>query len=465
VVAEPSPIATECSSALFDSIADPIVVLDAAGRLRQWNRALIEQTGYTDGDLSSTELDGLFADAGAVRAAVDEALETGTARVETALLTAVDTRIDHEFTAAEHTESTADAGVVVCVGRERTEGIGRHDRTASHYETVLDTLVDAVYAIGSDGTIAYVNESYAEMKGVPREELLGTDIDSWVSDEAVEKADEMRSALERDERDAGVVEYEFVTADGERFPAELRCGEVPHSDSELARAGTIRDVTDRVERERTLRRQNERLDEFASIVSHDLRNPLTVAEGRLELVRKECDSEQLDAVEDAHDRMWALIDDLLALSRHGRIDPECTDVSLRTIARSCWGVVDCPTATLAVETDRDLRADERQLRRLLENLFRNAVEHGGEDVTVTVDGLADGFVVADDGPGIPTDSRDRVFDTGYSTSDEGTGFGLSIVRDIAEAHGWDVTVAGGQDGRKEDGDHGARFEVRGVTIV
>jgi signal transduction histidine kinase len=85
------------------------------------------------------------------------------------------------------------------------------------------------------------------------------------------------------------------------------------------------------------------------------------------------------------------------------------------------------------------------------------VRHGGDDVTVRVGRLADGtgFYVEDDGPGIPDADRDGVFHRGYSTSDEGTGFGLAIVATIADAHGWTVTATAGADG-------GARFEV---TVV
>jgi len=79
-------------------------------------------------------------------------------------------------------------------------------------------------------------------------------------------------------------------------------------------------------------------------------------------------------------------------------------------------------------------------------------------VTVRVDTLADeaGFYVADDGPGIPPDDRERIFDHGYSTAAEGTGFGLAIVQQVVRAHGWTITVT-------ESADGGARFEIRGVT--
>jgi len=211
-------------------------------------------------------------------------------------------------------------------------------------------------------------------------------------------------------------------------------------------------------RERDLARQNERLEEFASVVSHDLRNPLTVAEGRLELAREECDSDQLDEVRRAHERMSALIDDLLTLARDGEAVGEFESVDLGTLVEGCWQSVDGADATLVTESDATIRADGSRLQQLVENLMRNAIEHGGEDVTVTVGALNDGFYVEDDGTGISESDRDAVFEAGYSTTGDGTGFGLSIVERVADAHGWAVRVTDGADG-------GARFEITGVTFV
>jgi len=205
-----------------------------------------------------------------------------------------------------------------------------------------------------------------------------------------------------------------------------------------------------------LRRQNERLEEFASVVSHDLRNPLNVATGRLALARSDPDGEHFDAVERAHDRMEALIEDLLALAREDDTAADVEPVDPASAVRECWANVETGEASLVVEVDRPILADERRLKQLLENLIRNAVEHGGDDVTVTVGELDDGFFVEDDGVGIPADRRESVFEAGYSTSDEGTGFGLRIVKQVVADHDWEIRVTEGRGG-------GARFEVTGVA--
>ena len=323
------------------------------------------------------------------------------------------------------------------------------ERELRRYETILESLEDAVYAVDPDGRIAYVNERYAEMKGVDRETLVGTEIYDWVTEETVVKATQAREALAGDDdRDVGTVEYDFLTADGETFPVEMRFAQVSADGDTLDRVGVIRDVTERKQREDALRRKNERLDEFASIVSHDLRNPLNVAEGRLDLLRADFAdedvppalSEHVAEIEHAHGRMRSLIDDLLTLARTGDAIEATEPVDLDGVAADAWRNVATAEASLRATTDYTLRADRSRLERLLENLFRNAVEHGGEDVVVTVGVPPDdeGFFVADDGPGIPADEREAVFESGYSTTADGTGFGLRIVERIADAHGWDV---------------------------
>ncbi len=206
-----------------------------------------------------------------------------------------------------------------------------------------------------------------------------------------------------------------------------------------------------------IRTQRDRLEEFASTVSHDLRNPLSVAQGQLELAEETGNAEQFRKCQSALDRMDELIGDLLALAREGREtgETEITDVS--TLVEECWSFVSTDGATISTTTDVAVAGDRSRLRQLFENLFRNAIEHGDEDVTVRVGRLddEDGIYVEDDGPGIPERERDRVFDDGYSTGEPGTGHGLTIVQQVVEAHGWEIRVTDSAEG-------GARFEITGV---
>jgi signal transduction histidine kinase len=219
----------------------------------------------------------------------------------------------------------------------------------------------------------------------------------------------------------------------------------------------LSDITHREQYRRELERQNERLDQFANMISHDLRNPLTVASGRLTLAREEYDSEHLEAVATAHARMEELIEEVLTLARQGQPINETETIDLSAVAARCWQMVETASAEPATEDDLTFIADGDRLQQLLENLFRNATEHGDEDVTIRVGAIDgdDGFYVADDGPGIPPEEREQVFESGYTTADNETGFGLAIAEEIADAHGWIITIT-------ESADDGAQFEIRGV---
>ncbi|PSP85681.1 PAS domain-containing sensor histidine kinase [Halobacteriales archaeon QS_1_68_17] len=323
-------------------------------------------------------------------------------------------------------------------------------------EAVLDAIPDLVIVYDADGEYREVLTDQQVLTFRSPTELVGRTVHEVLD---AETADLICDAIERtlSTGDVETVEYRVDLA-GESFWFEGLLSSIER-EAEDRVVFVARDVTRRKRRERDLRRQNQRLDEFASVVSHDLRNPLQVAEGHLELAREECDSERLDDVERAHDRMRQLIDDVLSLARQGETVDDPGPVSIPDVvadARAHSAVEDVVVADGLPE----VRADAERLTALFENLFRNSVEHGATadgGPTVRVGPIDGGFYVADDGPGIPADQREAVFEPGNSEG-EGTGFGLAIVRRIAEAHGWSVRATESESG-------GARFEFTGVETA
>jgi PAS domain S-box-containing protein len=325
-------------------------------------------------------------------------------------------------------------------------------------DSVLDTVTDGIVVIGQGDRIVDMNPAGRELLDVADEEaVVGEDMASVFDDpELVEQYHSFT-----DDETASKAE---VVSDGKHYEARVR----PILDAQDRHVGwvfVIADITERKEREEKLQQQNERLDQFASLVSHDLRNPLNVADGYIDVARQTGDMEYLDEIQTSHQRMETIIEDVLTLTREGEdvTDPE--PVNVGSTARQAWEHVDTQGAELRVRADETVLADEDRLARLLENLYRNSIEHGPEttpaDLTIIVsldhpsetDGLR--ILVEDDGVGIPEEMWDEIFDHGYTTEKEGTGLGLSIVSQIAQAHGWQASV-----GQSDAG--GARFVLDGV---
>jgi len=218
-------------------------------------------------------------------------------------------------------------------------------------------------------------------------------------------------------------------------------------------ANSLGGLVERKQVEETVRRRNEQLERFANVISHDLRNPLNVAAGHLDMLPG---NEHTAMVASAHGRMRELIDDILTLARQGRSIEDPQQISLADCAAESWSMIQAESATITINTTFTVEGDESRLQQLFENLLRNAIDHGPPDVTITIGDMKNGFYVADDGPGIPEEERSEVFDLGHTTRSDGTGFGLPIILEIAESHGWSVSVTDSDSG-------GARFEFVGVN--
>jgi len=552
--------------AFVETSPDMVDVLDPEGRIVDANQRLCETLGYTEDELLGTPI-----------WEVDERFEAEDVARDLADMSVDEARkFDGEYRRADGSTFPVEVHLVRVGlrGRDRYLAISRDITERKRREDALNALTEATRRFID----ARDRETVAEHAVETAATVLDHDLAGvWCPDEddtalrPVAVTDEARSLLGEPPTYTGgeslsweafrtgeVTVCEDLQSEPDRYNPEtpieseiiLPLGEYgivvvgatePADFDEvgvwLARilANTVEAALDRAAREqeslehrRRLERQNERLDEFAGIVSHDLRNPLQVATARVGLLQEEMDSEHLDAIDRSHDRMATLIDDLLALGREGETVLDIEPVDLESVARACWDTVGEPDASLVVETDATVRADRRRLQQLLENLVGNSVEHGStrpvsqarqdtdgtrsadpavadapddavEDgsttsrpqadesvqgnpsdpaVTVTVGTLADesGFYVADDGPGIPEAQRDDVFSSGFSTSEDGTGFGLSIVEHVADAHGWSVHVTDHESGdgtderdgsgtRETDRSPGARFEITGIDVT
>ncbi|AXG09720.1 hybrid sensor histidine kinase/response regulator [Haloplanus rubicundus] len=340
----------------------------------------------------------------------------------------------------------------------------RQERDLERFRSAVEHAGHSVLITDVEGTIEYVNDAFEAVTGYSAAEAIGRT-------PAMLRSGEHDAAFYRDLwetiLDGDVWQGEVVNErkDGTRYVVDQTIAPIDGDESITGFVAINRDVSAIKEYERELEAQNERLKQYGQTVAHDLRNPLALLDA--ELTRFEMAVDDAGGTVDAErverlcadigttvDRMETLIDDLLAMAEQGQRVLEFESTSVEAVATEAWAQIDTASAALSVE-DTDVDADPDRLRELLSNLFRNSVEHGSEDVHVRVTPLdfSAGFAVADDGPGIPEDERDDVFNHGFTTAEDGTGFGLAIVERIAHAHGWSVSVTEGRDG-------GARFEFR-----
>lgn len=347
--------------------------------------------------------------------------------------------------------------VITYVERRRAEAIA--NRTQRQLHELAENTNDVLWIFSADWSeLEYINTRYEDLFG-RSVAALREDPVSFLQATHPDDVDSLKMAMQRaSEGQTQQIEYR-IQGDTQRWVESHAEPIVDETGSVVRIAGFTHDITERKQRELELRGKNERLERFASIVSHDLRNPLSVADGYLEMAREEADNDHLETVARALDRMGTLIDELLTLAREGQEVTETKPVSLDKLVRSSWNNIDQKNASLRTDTNVKILADEIRLGQIFENLFRNAIEHGGDSVTISV-GLLDGdrgFYVENDGSKIPDEKKGQIFETGFTTNDQGTGFGLAIIKRIVNAHGWSISVTDSQHG-------GARFEITGTEF-
>ncbi len=206
---------------------------------------------------------------------------------------------------------------------------------------------------------------------------------------------------------------------------------------------------------------------YVADVAHDLQNPLMGMRTQLEValshVRSEASESWVRSMLAATTEMELLVGDLLALEAEERHDqPAPRDlVDLEALVRHEAGRPQ-PANTVVVDVDRvgpiKVRGDETSLRRLVRNLLDNAVRHASSEVRLTLRPGAGRIVldVHDDGPGVPEEHRERIFERFYRAppvNGQGTGLGLAIARQVAERHEGSVVMVPSEPGE------GAHFRV------
>ncbi|WP_135304877.1 PAS domain-containing protein [Haloarcula amylovorans] len=321
-----------------------------------------------------------------------------------------------------------------------------------HFRVALQNAPIVAFRLDTDLRYTWIGSPHEDFEDM---EVIGKRDDDLLPPEPAEKImAPKRKALATGEPVREEVTYELpsgmVSYDLAVEPLRDESGEI------VALTCSSLDITERKEREQTLEEQNERLEQFATMLAHELRNPVAI--GQIYTQRlSDADETIAEYITEAFDRIENMVDMMLMLTRGRGAVSDSTQVQLRAAVRETWEELETTDASLTVEGDFVFEVDETFARHFFRNLFENAIEHGGADVTVKVGELPNGFFIADTGSGIPAGEREEVLEPGYTTTAEqgGTGLGLTFVREFAEVYGWEYAVT-------ESAAGGARFEFTNI---
>ena len=484
--------------ASLNAIPDIFYVVDTEGDFQRWNDKLPQRTGYTDEEIGTMNALEFFTgdDRETIESGIETILQTGETITEAEITTKERHTIPHEFRGVRQTDAEGTPTGIIGIGRDISTRKHREEELKAlntRFDLALSQTDTGIWELDiASGTVRWDTTS-ERLFGYDPGEFPGTyaGVGTRVVDSETEATRETTDTtgtepnyrpeygdrIPDEDLDRVSERLEHAIKTGEQYQADFRVQppsepqrwiqargvvEYNHDGSPDRVIGVQTDITAQKERERELERtkqsleeKNERLNQFAATVSHDLRNPLEIAQGYLDVAWETGEDEAFETIERSLGRMESMIDELLTLARTETVDPETESLRLGDIVAMAWETTQTGAATITCDLPDSMTvvADQSLLKNIFENLFRNAVEHNESPVTVSVGQLdASGFYIEDTGAGLPETDAQSVFEQGVTTNDSGTGFGLAITRNLIEAHGWTITATEGTAG-------GARFEI------
>ncbi|MEP7137686.1 MAG: PAS domain S-box protein [Chloroflexota bacterium] len=348
--------------------------------------------------------------------------------------------------------------------------ITERKRAEENYRSIFNNSIDGIFQSTDDGHFVNVNPAMARIYGYDSpEDMMRSvnDIGTQIYVDAEQRYD-VRQRLASGER---LVGYETLDRrkDGSTFWASMTAQAVMDgSEKVLYYEGTVEDVTSRrqavAEREKLMTEmeaKNEELERFTYTVSHDLKSPLVTINGFLGYLEIDAASGNMERlkkdtqrIQEAVNKMQRLLNELLELSRIGRMMNAPENVPFTDLAREAMDIVhgQLEARGVTVQTQPNLpriHGDRQRLTEVLQNLLDNAVKYMGAQPSPLIEigqrGEQDGkpvFFVRDNGMGIAPEYHERVFGlfNKLDAKSEGTGVGLALVKRIIEVHGGRIWV-------------------------
>lgn len=351
----------------------------------------------------------------------------------------------------------------------------------ARWQAVLDTARDAIISIDRRGRITLFNQAAEAIFGYQAAEVLGRNVSMLMPPPYTDQHDQYLHNYRTSGRPQAIGRIREVEArrkNGEVFPIELSVSEASVGRQGLFTA-IVRDVSERVAAQarmvelQKMAQQRERLADIGAVTAkivHDLGNPLGGLSMQAQLILRRVRrgeigpaaavQEPAQRILSTVNRLDALIREFMSFSREQRLD--LREVVLPTLLADIVGLWKPVAAARRIEVVLDpdrvdvIRADEGQLKRVFDNLVKNALEaidQGPGRVDIAVSTPSAPFVrvsVADTGPGFPENMEGfRLFET---TKANGTGLGLAVAKQIVMAHGGGIRFA-------RLSPHGTQFQV------
>lgn len=344
-------------------------------------------------------------------------------------------------------QAQLDAGNQLKELEERYQGQALHIQTQQ--ETLFNSMIEGLLLLDENERIQLANRAFIQLFGATTEVRGKTVLE-------VVRQHELAKLVEKVAAQKQVLGYELKLGGLSERWLQINAAGVFNGDGK--KQGTIlvfHDLTRLKQLERTR-------EEFVANVSHELRTPLSLIKGYVETLldgakdNPEVATKFLQTIQRNSERLQFLIEDLLTISEleSGRLKMNLQSVRVRSLVDRVLEDFKTQAESRQVELKNDVpdltaRGDSDRLQQVLGNLIGNAIKYGRSDGHVSVGGQLSGgnsieLCVRDDGPGIPPEALERVFERFYrvdkarSREQGGTGLGLSIVKHIVQSHGGKV---------------------------
>jgi two-component system sensor kinase FixL len=456
---------------ILDTAVDGIIVIDARGRIESFNRGAERLFGYPAAEVVGRNVSLLMPSPDRERHDdyLARFLSTGEARI-----IGLGRRVTGQRRDGTAFPLHLSVGEMMIDGTRKFTGL-LHDLSAradqedrrraseARWQSVVESAVDGIIVIDQQGRIESFNPAAERLFGYAEGEVLGQNVDM------------LMPSPYREEHDAYLARYlstgtkkiiglgrevQGLRRDGTTFPLHLSVGEAQVNGGERRFTGIVHDLSARTEIERQLREQTAlaRLGEMAAVVAHEVKNPLAGIRGAIQVIGGRLAADSTDRrmageIVARIDALSALMKDLLLFARPPEPRPHLTDLTqLMTVTVDLLRS-DPSLREVAVHIDGDTApamADASLLQIVFHNLLVNGAQamqgHGDIRVSISRVETMHRIAIADGGPGIPPEIRDKVFTPFFTTKARGSGLGLPTCRRLVEAHRGTVAIECPPDG-------------------